>query len=72
MSMGIEREVVAKIPKFEDIEVHASKVTAEGKEFFELREFIVSLGEYGKGLTLPISMLNGVLDAGLQMQVSDG
>lgn len=66
MSMQIERTVASRISKFDDVEVHVSKVVAQGQTYVEIREFVPSLGQYGKGVTLPMSLLD-TLSSGLEM-----
>jgi len=49
-----EREVVTSFDVLDDLEVHASVVVSPtGKVYADLREFVPSLGVYGRGLTIP-------------------
>lgn len=47
--------LVERLPRNDDVEVHLRSVTDtdNGLEYVELRYFIVSLGEYTKGVWLP-------------------
>lgn len=63
MSMGVARATTGKIKKFDDVEIHVSEVHAEGQVYAEIREFIPSLGSYGKGLTFPVELLGAVIEA---------
>ncbi len=57
------RKVHTRVPYVADREVHVSTVEApDGLLLFDLREFIPSLGAYGRGLTLPMNLLNHVMD----------
>jgi hypothetical protein len=52
--MSIEREVVTSFEVLDDLDVHASVVVSPtGKVYADLREYVPSLGAYGRGLTLP-------------------
>lgn len=72
MSMGIARATTGKIKKFEDVEIHVSEVQSQGQVFAEIREFIPSLGQYGKGITFPVALLNEVLNAAEKIPGSNG
>lgn len=51
--MEIEREVVARVVKTTDIEVHVTRLSTELGEYTEIREYVVSLEQYGRGITFP-------------------
>ena len=66
--MSMERRIVhARVPKATDIEVHVSELYTELGNFVDIREFVVSLEQYGRGITLPVRMglevLNGFDEA---------
>lgn len=50
---AMKRKVHTKTPIAEDLEVHTSTVRAGGQTFFEVRQYIPSLKQYGRGVTLP-------------------
>lgn len=52
--MDIERTVYGTAEKAHDLEVHVSLLKAGEYEFVDIREFVVSLEQYGRGLTLPV------------------
>jgi hypothetical protein len=56
------REIHARVQYVHDKEIHVSTVLGpDGGKFIDLREFIPSLEAYGRGLTLPIGLLDEVL-----------
>lgn len=57
-----ERVVHARVPYVTDKEVHVSTVQSpqDGK-FVDVREYIPSLEEYGRGITVPLRLLHEVL-----------
>jgi hypothetical protein len=60
---AIDRNVHVEIPYVSDKNIHVSSVRApEGLLLVEVREHIPSLGEYGRGITFPMSLLNDVMD----------
>lgn len=46
-------EVVAKLPKAPDLEIHVRKVDVDGIQVVEVRDYILSLKEYGRGYWVP-------------------
>jgi len=60
--------VVQTIPKATDLECHVRIVDVEGVRVIELRDFIPSLEEYGRGYWFPLnsdtifSLINGMTD----------
>lgn len=67
--MAQERVVHTRAKKTDDIEIHVSSLDTEYGLFTDIREFIVSLNQYGRGLTFPArsdlldTVLNGLEDA---------
>jgi hypothetical protein len=53
MPPTVKRKVHAKTPIADDLEVHISVVTTAGRKFLEVRNYIPSLKQYGRGITLP-------------------
>jgi hypothetical protein len=63
MALEIDREVINKIKKFDDVEIHVSVVTAQGEQYVEIREYVPSLGAYGKGLTFDDNIINEIVNS---------
>lgn len=57
--------VVGAIPKAPDLEAHVRVVEVENVRLVEIRDFIPSLQEYGRGYWLPMTeaALYGVMNA---------
>ncbi|MFE9525255.1 hypothetical protein [Streptomyces sp. NPDC006631] len=56
------RKIHARIQYVYDKEIHVSTVQGpDDGQYVDLREFIPSLDAYGRGLTLPIGLLDEVL-----------
>lgn len=52
--MATQRTVLTRTPKTSDIEIHVSTLQPEsGGIYAEVREYIVSLDQYGRGVTFP-------------------
>lgn len=49
----INRVVLAKVTKAEDLEVHTCKAQVDGVTVLDIRDFVPSTGEYGRGTSLP-------------------
>jgi hypothetical protein len=54
--MATERTVHSRTKKTSDIEIHVSTLATDSGEFTEIREFIVSLDQYGRGITFPTDL----------------
>lgn len=59
----LKRKTLAKIPVAADLETHVSTVEVAGEKMLDLRQFIPSIAEYGRGVTLPMSTRLDVIDA---------
>lgn len=61
--------VIQSIPKAHDLECHVRVVEVEGIQVAELRDYIPSLGTYGRGYWVPLksdelfSLINGLTEA---------
>lgn len=53
MPPAMKRKVHTKTPIADDLEVHTSTVHSGSETFFEIRQFIPSLKQYGRGVALP-------------------
>lgn len=51
----MDRIVHSRAAKTADIEVHVSTVTSDSGTFGEVREYVVSLQQYGRGTTFPLT-----------------
>jgi hypothetical protein len=57
------RKVHVEIPSVSDRTIHVSSVTApDGMRLVDIREHVTSLDAYGRGITLPMSLLGNVMD----------
>lgn len=61
MADTLTRTVHSRAPKTSDIEIHTSTVQSDSGRFVEIREFVVSLEQYGRGITFPLT--EGLLDS---------
>lgn len=50
-----KKRVVAVVPKSADLECHVRVVEVENVRVLELRDYIPSLDEYGRGFWIPLS-----------------
>lgn len=71
------REVLAKVTKAEDLEVHTCRARIDGVVVLDIREYVPSLGEYGRGTTLPwntesLKVLRAALSAAVKEAGLDG
>ena len=51
--MAEQRTVHSRVKKRDDIEIHVSTIATEHGTYLDIREYVVSLGQYGRGLTAP-------------------
>lgn len=52
--MAYTRTVHAVTPKANDIEIHVSTLEVDnGDRYTDIREYVVSLQQYGRGITFP-------------------
>lgn len=64
--MAYTRTVSATINKARDVEIHVSNIAVDTYGVFtEIREFIPSLNQYGRGVTFPAELTEEVI-SGLQ------
>ena len=61
---AFKRIVHSRAVKTDDIEVHTSTLETEFGPYVEIREYVVSLEQYGRGITFPAE-LTQVVQAGL-------
>lgn len=53
-------KVMKKLRKGPDLELHIKLTWIDGLEFVNIRNYVPSAGEYGKGVLFPSSMLESV------------
>ena len=53
MDYPVKARVLARVPKSKDIETHVRLVEVDGLTSVSISDFVVSLGEYGRGYWLP-------------------
>jgi len=63
----ISTKLQRRFRKGRDLEMHISFTRIEGLEFVELRDYIPSQDEYGKGYLFPSRMLTEVLEVLAEM-----
>lgn len=63
----IERNVITVVSKDTDLEMHVSTLHTDRGKFIDVREFVPSLAQYGRGVTYPErfneDVLNGLTEA---------
>lgn len=55
-----KRTVKQRIPVADDLEIHVSSLIVANEPFVEIRNYIPSLKEYGRGITYPQGVNGGV------------
>lgn len=50
---NISRTVVSRTPKADDIEIHVSELKTDSGDYIDVREYVVSLEQYSRGITYP-------------------
>lgn len=65
-----QRKIYKRIPSRPDVEIHVFRRTVDGVDFFDVREFIVSLEQYGRGITFPEDVFDDVW-TGLETAYAD-
>lgn len=65
-----DADLILSVPKQPDIDTHVRVVRVEGVEVLEIRDYIDSLGEYGRGYWFPLEALDDVIAAFQQVKAS--
>lgn len=65
-------KIYAKFRKSPDLELHIKLTWIDGLEFVNLRNYVPSKKEYGKGVMFPSSMLGWVLEELQSLQTYTG
>lgn len=52
----VRRTVKHRVRVADDLEVHMSNLTVAGEHFVEIRNYVPSLKEYGRGITVPAAL----------------
>lgn len=58
----IVEEVVGIIEKGTDLELRVRTLTADGEDFFDIREFVPSSETYGRGVVVPLAQKKALLN----------
>lgn len=58
-----DRDVILTLNRRHDLDIHVSRVVVEDLSYVDVREFIPSLGQYGRGILLPVSRAAEVAEA---------
>lgn len=53
MAAALKKGVIAKVPAGDDVEVHVRVDKVEGETLVEVRDYVKSTKEYGRGAILP-------------------
>jgi hypothetical protein len=53
MADGLNRTVHSRVEKTSDVEIHVATLVTDSGRFTEIREYIKSLDQYGRGITFP-------------------
>lgn len=61
----LRRKVHKKIEVAPDLEIHVSTLTVAGVKLREIRNYIPSTGEYGRGITAPAGLPANEIITGL-------
>lgn len=64
---AIKRTVHSRAAKTDDIEIHVSTLKTDSGTFTDVREYVVSLKQYGRGITLPEGLTEDVTDGLLEI-----
>lgn len=59
---NLERTVHTRVPKTSDIEIHVSTLNTPQGAFTEIREYVKSLDQYGRGVTFPAELTPAVAE----------
>lgn len=65
-----QRKVYKKIQVRSDIEIHVYRRRVDNVDFYDVREFVVSLDQYGRGITFPGDVFDDVW-TGLEAAYAD-
>lgn len=61
----LTRTVHVRVSKTSDIEIHVSQIDTAWGQYTDIREYVVSLEQYGRGVTFPSNLAEPVM-AGLE------
>jgi len=68
MSAPIRNKVYDRINSGQDMQLHVKVTKADGLEFVNLRDFVVSLKQYGRGVMFESYLLPQVIEALQELQ----
>jgi len=58
-----EREIVVTLNRRHDLDIHVSRIVVEERSYVDVREFIPSLAQYGRGILLPVDRAEEIAQA---------
>lgn len=61
-------KVYSKVNKSQDQQLHVKVTKADGLEFVNLRDYVVSLKQYGRGVLFESRLLPEVIEALIELQ----
>ena len=64
----MKRKVLQKVPVAPDLEVHVSVLVAAGATMVDLRQYVPSLKEYSRGITVPKTALPALVEAAKEVE----
>lgn len=67
----MRRKVAKRVEIAPDLELHVSHLTVAGQRLVEIRNFIPSTKEYGRGVTAPIRHCNGIVEGVIDVRQED-
>jgi hypothetical protein len=53
-------EVLTEFPRRHDLTVRVSRVDVDGEPYYDIREWIPSINQWGRGILLPAKVAKGV------------
>lgn len=66
------RKVLLSTSRKFDLDLHVSELQVEDGTYADLREFIPSLGQYGRGVLIPKAKIREIAKAMLEIADDDG
>ena len=58
-----DRRVVDVFHRRHDLEIHVARIIVEDLSYVDVREYVPSLGQYGRGILLPVSQATDIAKA---------
>lgn len=64
----MKRKVLRKVTVAPDLEVHVSVLVAAGATLVDLRQYVPSLKEYSRGVTVPKEAVSALVEAAQEVE----